>query len=137
MSNDGGRVAIRCGYCRRLIREADVDPGGADMCVLGHMTRDGHKPPQEYARQRDMRAPMAARAVAEGQFFRRVGRGADCFDASGGDGFTYPMTRYRFVCRGPRHRDGRVLDRTVRADRLLELCRDALGSPGAGEVVLL
>lgn len=135
---EGGRVAIRCGYCRRLIREVDVDPGGASMCVVGLLIRDG-APPPDYRREWDLRmaGPPRPSLIAAELGIRRVGRGADTYDASPGAGII-PLdpTRYRFVCRGRRHRHGQVLDRPVHADRLLELYRDALTTPGPAEVVL-
>ncbi len=140
MSHDGGRVAIRCGYCRRLIREVDLDPGGTDvtnLALIGPRTRDGSPPPAFYAREREV-ALAGPFVKTSGQRVRRIGQGADFFDASPGEGRLpgfYP-TRYRFVCRGPRHRDGRVLDRIVRDERLLAMCRDALGTPGPAEIVL-
>ena len=112
------------------------------MSVLGTTTLDGAEPPN-YLKLRDdrFRHPSAPNLIASGEIVRRVGRGADLFDASpdasAASGWSgAEPTRYRFVCRGRRHRLGRVLDRVVRVERLLELCRDALRTPGPAEVVL-
>jgi hypothetical protein len=122
-------IKLRCGACRKLIREVSVNHEGG-VFVLGGVSPEGR--PGEL--RADGGRTQGVTTTVNGKS-RTILRAADCFDASpGGWDSSRRPTHYRFVCR---HRNPEVgtLQRHMKATSLMALYVEAICA-GESEVWL-